>query len=79
MLQHVSKSRFITTKVVAAGAFKAALVFISILVMLIITSLNRISVFAATSVAAAANAAYLRSSIKFANFRSEFCAKQYGS
>jgi threonine/homoserine efflux transporter RhtA len=49
MWQHIVKSHRITTKVVVAdkcslAVFKAALVFIPIIVMLIITSLNLISV-----------------------------------
>jgi len=49
MWQHTSKSRFITIKVAAAdkcllAAFKAALISIPIIVMLIITSLNFILV-----------------------------------
>ncbi len=58
MWQHIVKSYRITTKVAAAdmcslAAFKAALVFIPIIVMLIITSLNIISVATAAAVAAA--------------------------
>ena len=61
MWQHKSKSYRITTKVDAAdkcslAAFQVALVFIPIIVMLVITSLNRIYV----SVAAADVAADLR-------------------
>ena len=59
MWQHISKSHLITTKVVVAdkrllAAFKAALVIIPMIVMLIIASLNLISV------AGVVAAAYLR-------------------
>ena len=59
MWQHIRKSHRVTTKVAAAkkrllAAFKAALVFIPIIVMYIINSLNLISV--AVDAAAAASA-----------------------
>ena len=55
MWQHIVKSNRITTKVddvdmCSLAAFKAALVFIPIIVRLIITSLNLISVAAAAVV-----------------------------
>ena len=64
MWQQIVKSHRITTKVAAddkclLAAFKAALIFISIIVILIITSLNLISVV----VAAADVAADLRCSM----------------
>ena len=56
--QHIKKSHRITTKVAALdkcllAAFKAALVFISIIVMPIVASLNLIFVFVAAAVAVA--------------------------
>ena len=58
MCQHIVKSHRITTKVVVAdtcslAAFKAALVFIPNIVMLIITPLNLISVVVVAADAAA--------------------------
>jgi hypothetical protein len=80
MWQHISNSHRITTKVVVAdkcllAAFKAALVFIPIIVMLIITSLNLFSV----ALVAADSAADLRCSIKCAIFDRNFAQKQYGA
>ena len=58
MWQHIVKSHRITTKVAVAdmcslAAFKVAVVFIPIIVMLIITSLNLIYVAAAAAAAGA--------------------------
>jgi hypothetical protein len=80
MWQQIVKSHRITTKVADIDkcllvAFKAALVFIPIIAMLIITPLNLIFVAAA---AADADADF-RCSMKCANFRSEFYAKLYGA
>jgi len=81
MWQYIRKSHCITTKVADAdkcllAAFKATLVFISITVIPIISSLNLINVSAHAGVVVVAD---LRSSMKCANFRSELCAKQYGA